>query len=506
MPASVPEGLVTVSGRVLSSELKDDGVDMNDIARLWRVYNAIASAQSGHVGRRLENLFWRIWGSRRRHDTLRGSTVAKLFLKISQTSPLPGIPVQQPKQVGNNHGNEPSSRSLRGPQKGPLLSPKDQSREHPQQRQLQDRTRNQPRRPAPLPPILKKSQSATGSQGERHKTTRLLITSPGGRSVTRKPSNPPTPAGELVNRQGQKRSYFVVGKGGNPKRKPVTVRRKSSHPTSASGTEIRSPQISPISPVSLSGLTADPSPVHPDEKFCVSKPQLLRDPAMLSPESLDDEESKQTLSASLSAQKILMAIEERPASPKSPPLSPTRGFAASSIHSHAPAPISSSLEQQGRNTFQQQEQLHSTSLVDKGFRSRFAERRLQAQRPVGVSSENFNSAIDGNPVEFTTNNNTYRRSILSAESCGFDGGPRAGSCKAPPFPSTAPVSQSPHVSPPVGGLDPDLLPPSTQTFPGSLPFPTSTYTSRPRSQLSHLIEQSRSKNLMSRSIEDREVK
>lgn len=36
MPASVPEGLVTVSGRVLSSELKDDGVDMNDIARLWR--------------------------------------------------------------------------------------------------------------------------------------------------------------------------------------------------------------------------------------------------------------------------------------------------------------------------------------------------------------------------------------------------------------------------------------------------------------------------------------
>lgn len=69
------------------------------------VYNAIASAQSGHVGRRLENLFWRIWGSRRRHDTLRGSTVAKLFLKISQTSPLPGIPVQQPKQVGNNHGN-----------------------------------------------------------------------------------------------------------------------------------------------------------------------------------------------------------------------------------------------------------------------------------------------------------------------------------------------------------------------------------------------------------------
>lgn len=227
------------------------------------------------------------------------------------------------------------------------------------------------------------------------------------------------------------------------------------------------------------------------------------DSAMLSPESLDDDESKQTLSASLSAQQILMAIEERPASPKSPSPSATGGFAASSIHNHVPARISSS---QDRSTFQQQEQLHSMSLVDKGFRSRFAERRLQAQRPVGVSSENFNFGTDGNPIEFTTNNNTSRRSILSAESCGIDSGPRAGSCKAPPFPSTAPVSQFPHASPPVDGLDPDLLPPSTQPFPGSLPFPISTSTSRPHSQLSHLIEQSRSKNLMGRSVENREVK
>ncbi|EGX49405.1 hypothetical protein AOL_s00078g438 [Orbilia oligospora ATCC 24927] len=61
---------------------KIDKVQVEELTRLWKVYttnkNIIAT------GRRLENLFWRIWGSTRIQENISGNTVAKIFLMIDQ--------------------------------------------------------------------------------------------------------------------------------------------------------------------------------------------------------------------------------------------------------------------------------------------------------------------------------------------------------------------------------------------------------------------------------------
>ncbi|RVD84654.1 uncharacterized protein DFL_006390 [Arthrobotrys flagrans] len=61
---------------------KIDKVQAEELTRLWKVYttnkNIIAT------GRRLENLFWRIWGSTRIRENISGNTVAKIFLMIDQ--------------------------------------------------------------------------------------------------------------------------------------------------------------------------------------------------------------------------------------------------------------------------------------------------------------------------------------------------------------------------------------------------------------------------------------
>lgn len=128
MSETIPEGLVTTSRITLSSGLQNpDSIDIDDIAHLWKgtqscqpsailvplliklclrpVYHTIPSVHGNHIGTRLEYLFWRIWGSRRIHGTLRGSTVTSLFLRVSQTGPC-SFPVRQQEPVGESrHGN-----------------------------------------------------------------------------------------------------------------------------------------------------------------------------------------------------------------------------------------------------------------------------------------------------------------------------------------------------------------------------------------------------------------
>ena len=156
----------------------------------------------------------------------------------------------------------PSSRSIQSPgAQGKKL----QQQQQQQQQHVRHQARQQPRRPAAPPPILKKSDS--GPQGDRPKKTRLLLTSPGGQSVTRQPCNPPTPAGELLHAHAQKKSYFVAGKGGSSKRKLGGImRHKSPAP---------SHQVSPKPPTPPSETPPDPSPSHQNEELQASRPQLL---------------------------------------------------------------------------------------------------------------------------------------------------------------------------------------------------------------------------------------
>ncbi|EPS37500.1 hypothetical protein H072_8787 [Dactylellina haptotyla CBS 200.50] len=61
---------------------KIDKVQVEELTRLWKVYTTNKNIIS--TGRRLENLFWRIWGSNRIQENISGNTVARIFLMIDQ--------------------------------------------------------------------------------------------------------------------------------------------------------------------------------------------------------------------------------------------------------------------------------------------------------------------------------------------------------------------------------------------------------------------------------------
>lgn len=156
----------------------------------------------------------------------------------------------------------------------------------------------------PLPPILKKSNSS--SHGETQKTTRLLLTGLGGKSVTRKPSNPPTPvppsrpvafdeqlqcptASNSGTRPSQKKTFTVASKAKTSKRRPVLMRRKSSQQSSIPTTRAQSPQfqsppsdhnaldMSIVQEVEIEGETVKDPPdgiVHPHDLLAHKPPTL----------------------------------------------------------------------------------------------------------------------------------------------------------------------------------------------------------------------------------------
>ncbi|KAL6238062.1 hypothetical protein BDW75DRAFT_47034 [Aspergillus navahoensis] len=270
---SLPKGLVSVSEKV-SEELDSigsDAVDIGDIVQLWKAYSTNPSAHEGDAGYRLQNFFWRIWSSKRLRSSLTGSTLSRLFLHISEPMSTP-----TPTPTPTNRSTALTLTSFRPPAKAeakesePLSSSLERDEKHPEnQLQHQQHPPSHGKSQShsalgtsssgvkPLQPILKKSNSS--SHGEVQKTTRLLLTGLGGQSVTRKPSNPPTPippsrpilfgeqqAPGATSRTGQKKTFAVASKAKakTPKRRPVLMRRKSSQQSSFSVSSARnhSPQ------------------------------------------------------------------------------------------------------------------------------------------------------------------------------------------------------------------------------------------------------------------------
>ncbi|KAE8389170.1 hypothetical protein BDV23DRAFT_101219 [Aspergillus alliaceus] len=362
----LPKGLVSITRKV-PSELDDmNVVDARDITRLWKVYNTHPSVHEGDIGYRLENFFWRIWGSDRLRSSMDGSTLAKLFLQICDSNPMSISILQQLKRVSGLRlatGNflsvslgrrlipftqENSSRSARGSDDKPQETP----------------TSNTRARRAPLQPILKKSSTPSG---ETHKTTRLLLTSVEGQSIERKPSNPPTPVPpsqptlEDFNRPAQKnKTVFVAGKGKSTKRRPVIMRRKSSQTSSGASTRTQSPQRAsklltlrtretPSKQEDSSDSEADAMHIEhvvPREKISDATDK----PPELPPEFLSNLKG------------ILADKESPPQSTKSAP--PKWGFVTTDDWTHYDVRY---LEPENY------EQPSSESLVDRGFRSRFTE-------------------------------------------------------------------------------------------------------------------------------------
>ncbi|KAE8147880.1 hypothetical protein BDV25DRAFT_159384 [Aspergillus avenaceus] len=338
---SLPQGLVSTAEGV-PSELDDlDVVDPDDIKRLWRVYSTNPSVHEGDIGHRLENFFWRIWSSKQLCSSLDGSTLARLFLRISESNPFSIITLRQMK-MARDKASQPDMRIENKPNE-----------------QLASGAKR-----APLHPILKKSSVPSG---EPHKTTRLLLTGLEGQSITRNPSNPPTPVPPSqptmldFNRPAPKKTVFVAGKAKSIKRRPVIMRRKSSQTYSTGGIRAQSPQ-----QMSKPLGTKTQLISRKQDDSSDSETEAIHIEHVVPHDAGDDDTDKppELPAAFLSNLKgILTEKRTPPQSAKSTP--PKWGFVTTDDWTH--------YDVRYLSPENYKEQPSSASLVDSGFRSRFTE-------------------------------------------------------------------------------------------------------------------------------------
>ncbi|KOS45225.1 hypothetical protein ACN38_g3864 [Penicillium nordicum] len=245
MEPKLPQGLVAMSSVSPSEILEQDTLSNGVYKNFWQAYSTSYLASKDEIERRLENLFWRIWGTKRLSSRINSHTLNRLIMRIKASAVLVGQRVTVPPLPGIGDKEEkPINKNPSGCAAG-ACSPHS---------------------------ILKKPQP---SQVETYKATRLLLDTPLGTKITLDPSNSPTasmadePATNLgnqhhkktmdaeptlmpekvgnqgskktsiagnstaipenVGQQGPKKTYLTATRTGRgPRRRPVFNRRKSS--------------------------------------------------------------------------------------------------------------------------------------------------------------------------------------------------------------------------------------------------------------------------------------
>ncbi|PLN78011.1 hypothetical protein BDW42DRAFT_148007 [Aspergillus taichungensis] len=347
---NLPQGLVSTTTR-LPSGLDDTApVDVDDLVKLWKVYSTNPSVHQGDVGHRLAHFFWRVWGNERIRESLNGTSLARLFMRIAEHTPAVSL--------------TPSTKKEPRPPKAPEPT-----------RKLSDNASQ-----TPLQPILKKP-SLTHTRSESPKTTRLLLAGEGGSSVTRKPSNAPTPVlqAQPDTIKSQKKTYVAPTKAKSSKRRPVIMRRKSSQASSGTNTRNHSPTRAPSpltveSSAHLMELEDGEPDVDPPAKVVPTVAPV--DPA-------DLEKPVQLPESFLADLKDILQKKSPSQSAKSSP--PKYGFISRiDDYTHYDARFFKS---------ENYEQPSSASLVDKDFRTRFTERKRQEEELLASSLTTGDSSM-----------------------------------------------------------------------------------------------------------------
>ncbi|TVY48558.1 hypothetical protein LOCC1_G000878 [Lachnellula occidentalis] len=223
-----------------------ESVDINpldpaDIARLWKVYTTTKRRLLDPTAERLENYWWRIWGSRKRE--LKGAMVARLFAQISDGHtfvPLGGPPnvdaIAPPLESNNRFRSGAASATA-------LHQPSHSSPNTTSSSSII------PRASTALPhPILKKTRGPSTS-GPRP-TARFVSphesereTEPDSPTSTNSHVvvQPPSPDPESIRNgrkssvpPGPKKTTGFVASSAAKKKRPVVVRRQSSQNSQSS--------------------------------------------------------------------------------------------------------------------------------------------------------------------------------------------------------------------------------------------------------------------------------
>ncbi|RFU32407.1 hypothetical protein B7463_g3920, partial [Scytalidium lignicola] len=266
MSLILPKGIVVNSpGLNLSIEkINQEPLELTDIAKFWKVYTTTQRRLLDPTAERLENYWWRIWGSRQR--SLKGATVARLFAHISDGEtfmPLRGPPNR------DEGGSSLQSTFRHGPGSSSSTT-----------LQLTSPTRRSTasssiasKGPAPSPhPILKKSRGPSSS-GPRP-TARFI--SPHESQDEPEPSSSHSPSSHVVARphspqnvahperkrsstkSNKKKGQVTVASTTASKKRPVIMRRQGSQNSHSSTDSSTRPSEAPHLDTDLSSAGRSP--------------------------------------------------------------------------------------------------------------------------------------------------------------------------------------------------------------------------------------------------------
>ncbi|KAH2682582.1 hypothetical protein KXV95_003094 [Aspergillus fumigatus] len=291
----LPEGLLSTTKTLPSSFDDSMPVHVQYVTLLWKAYSVKPSALEGIIGHRLANFFWRIWSNECLRISLPGATVAKLFMRISEST---ASKVSENKSEGK----------------------------------LPERLNNHAAYRKPLQSILKKPNAVPK---ETPKTTRWLITVDNDDDSTGEAVNSATPAAitsatdASTSRHSHRKTQFVAGKTVRSwKRRPVILRRKFSQSTSGvKSTQTQSPQYGvPTERTDKTEEYVEPE-IHLPEREVTRSPSPEPKEAIPLPkhiEKLMPAEQPELPPIFLANLKLLLKLRPRTATYKTAPL--TMGF------------------------------------------------------------------------------------------------------------------------------------------------------------------------------------
>ncbi|PGH07270.1 hypothetical protein GX51_01814 [Blastomyces parvus] len=382
MTEALPKGFVLHSARISSEIESFGGVDAEDLAKLWRVYTTNRSTLKADEGRRLENLFWRIWSNNAILRAIQGTTLAGLFLHISEGESIARMDRGRLRQISPSIPRIPPRRRAAAPSTAGAepqkLLPPGTSRKS---------SLNVSRKPsvsatrAPLPPPILKKPRQPSNDAQRLPGA-ISTTGASDRVTGSYISLSPSPAAVLEGPLGESASD-------KPRRKKATF---ASNITSMEAEPV------PNRKKQLSQPPADLSPAnHSPTAACArdtrASPGLYGPPTprrqiypIIPNESAISISPTPTLTHTPHAKPYpwLGPAVQRPGPGQAGPTSnPTSHPTTSSSTTAAKPAHEQHAQQQKRSNSSptpQPAQPSKVSLVEKDFRARFVEKRLQESR------------------------------------------------------------------------------------------------------------------------------
>ncbi|PGH16287.1 hypothetical protein AJ79_01826 [Helicocarpus griseus UAMH5409] len=377
MTEALPQGIVLHTERVSSEIESFGGVDDEDLAKLWRVYTTNRSTMREDEGRRLENLVWRIWSNKPILRTIQGTTLAGLFLHISEGESITRMGPERLREIAQSiprippirrHADAPSPRRTQ-PQN---TSPKDGPN-------APRKTSGNTTRTSLPPPILKKPRQTSGDSQKISKPPgggALEDNTAGNLSLSPSPvAGHETPTDESVAGRPRKKKTTFAESVTSIQAEPVQMRKRTSQPSSAVSPARQSPSAAFMNTVRTSPRASTKGQGYPiPDESAISLSPI---PTYTNPSPWPG------------------SIVHRPA----PTSNPTSHGASKGtcISSHEQRK-----QQQKRSNSSptsQKKQPSEVSLVEKDFRARFVEKQLQESR--NSSAINLGSSLAPAPAEVT---------------------------------------------------------------------------------------------------------